>query len=136
MAKKTPIDEYRITNRGGKGIKTINVTEKTGPLVGILDIAEDDDLMISCKSGITIRTSTESIREAGRNTQGVKLIRLDENDEIAAITKLDKFEDDNEEETNGDAENGTGGEILNEADNQGESLGEDGFEEADPGQDQ
>lgn len=136
FGKKTPIDEYRITNRGGKGIKTINVTEKTGPLVGILDIAEDDDLMISCKSGITIRTSTESIREAGRNTQGVKLIRLDENDEIAAITKLDKFEDDNEEETNGDAENGTGGEILNEADNQGESLGEDGFEEADPGQDQ
>lgn len=93
FGKKTPIDEYRITNRGGKGIKTINVTEKTGPLVGMLDIAEDDDLMISCKSGITIRTSTGSIREAGRNTQGVKLIRLDENDEIAAITKLDKIEE-------------------------------------------
>jgi DNA gyrase subunit A len=66
-------------------------------LVGILDVAEDDDLMISCKSGITIRTSTGSIREAGRNTQGVKLIRLDENDEIAAITKLDKLEEENEE---------------------------------------
>jgi DNA gyrase subunit A len=97
FGKKTPIDEYRITNRGGKGIKTINVTDKTGPLVGILDVAEDNDLMISCKSGITIRTSTSSIREAGRNTQGVKLIRLDENDEIAAVTKLDKLEEETDE---------------------------------------
>jgi DNA gyrase subunit A len=97
FGKKTPIDEYRITNRGGKGIKTINVTDKTGPLVGILDVAEDNDLMISCKSGITIRTSTSSIREAGRNTQGVKLIRLDENDEIAAVTKLDKLEEEPDE---------------------------------------
>ncbi len=97
FGKKTPIDEYRITNRGGKGIKTINVTDKTGSLVGILDVAEDDDLMISCKSGITIRTSTESIREAGRNTQGVKLIRLDENDEIAAVTKLNKLEEEPDE---------------------------------------
>jgi DNA gyrase subunit A len=97
FGKKTPPDEYRVTNRGGKGIKTINITEKTGKLVGILDIAEDDDLMISCKSGVTIRTSTESIREAGRNTQGVKLIRIDESDEIAAITKLDKIEVDDEE---------------------------------------
>jgi DNA gyrase subunit A len=99
FGKKTPIDEYRITNRGGKGIKTINVTEKTGRLVGILDIAEEDDLMISCKSGVTIRTSTASIREAGRNTQGVKLIRLDETDEIAAITKLDKLEAELDEES-------------------------------------
>jgi DNA gyrase subunit A len=102
FGKKTPIDEYRITNRGGKGIKTINVTEKTGKLVGILNIAEDDDLMISCKSGVTIRTSTGTIRAAGRNTQGVKLIRLDANDEIAAITKLDKLEIDEDEVVEGE----------------------------------
>lgn len=97
FGKKTPVEEYRITNRGGKGIKTINVTEKTGRLVGILDVDDNDDLMISCKSGVTIRTSTSEIREAGRNTQGVKLIRLQENDEIAAITKLAKWEEEEEE---------------------------------------
>jgi DNA gyrase subunit A len=93
FGKKTPVDEYRITNRGGKGVKTINVTEKTGKLVGILDVTDDNDLMISCKSGITIRTGVASIREAGRATQGVKLIRIDDTDEIAAITKLDKYEE-------------------------------------------
>lgn len=102
FGKKTPVDEYRITNRGGKGIKTINVTEKTGKLVGILNVSEEDDLMISCKSGVTIRTSTESIRAAGRNTQGVKLIRLNANDEIAAITKLDKIELDEDELAEGE----------------------------------
>ncbi len=95
--KRTPIDEYRITNRGGKGVKTISVTEKTGKLVGILDVTEFEDLMITCKSGVTIRMPVAGISEQGRATQGVKLIRLDENDEIAAITKLDKLE----EETNG-----------------------------------
>ena len=95
--KRTPIDEYRITNRGGKGVKTISVTEKTGKLVGILDVTEAEDLMITNKSGVTIRMSVAGISEQGRATQGVKLIRLDENDEIAAITKLDKLE----EESNG-----------------------------------
>jgi DNA gyrase subunit A len=95
--KRTPIDEYRITNRGGKGVKTISVTEKTGKLVGILDVTESEDLMITNKSGVTIRMSVAGISEQGRATQGVKLIRLDENDEIAAITKLDKLE----EESNG-----------------------------------
>ena len=95
--KRTPIDEYRITNRGGKGVKTISVTEKTGKLVGILDTLESEDLMITCKSGVTIRMPVAGISEQGRATQGVKLIRLNENDEIAAITKLDKLE----EETNG-----------------------------------
>ncbi len=112
FGKKTPIDDYRITNRGGKGIKTINVTEKTGKLVGILNIADDDDLMISCKSGVTIRTSTESIRAAGRNTQGVKLIRLNANDEIAAITKLDKFEMDEDEAADENAVIITDGEVA------------------------
>ncbi|MES2647171.1 MAG: DNA gyrase subunit A [Bacteroidota bacterium] len=93
FGKKTPIDEYRITNRGGKGVKTINVTEKTGKLVGILDVTDENDLMISCKSGVTIRTGIASIREAGRATQGVKLIRIDDSDSIAAITKLDKYEE-------------------------------------------
>ncbi len=92
FGKRTPIDEYRITNRGGKGVKTINVTEKTGGLIGMLDVVESQDLMITCKSGITIRMSVADIREAGRNTQGVKLIRLDETDEIAAITQLDEVE--------------------------------------------
>lgn len=96
FGKKTPIDEYRVTNRGGKGIKTIQITPRTGRLVGILEVGEADDLMISCKSGVTIRTSTSDIREAGRNTQGVKLIRLNENDEIAAITRLQKLEDEEE----------------------------------------
>ena len=88
--KRTPVDEYRITNRGGKGVKTINVTEKTGNLVGILDVSEKEDLMITCVSGITIRMSIAQISELGRNTQGVKLIKIDNDDEIAAITKLDE----------------------------------------------
>lgn len=92
FGKRTLVEEYRITNRGGKGVKTINVTEKTGSLVGILDVTEKEDLMITCKSGITIRTGIVNIREAGRATQGVKLIRLDNGDEIAAITKLDEME--------------------------------------------
>ncbi|MFN5422745.1 MAG: DNA gyrase subunit A [bacterium] len=88
--KRTPIEEYRITNRGGKGVKTISVTEKTGKLVGILDVTEKEDLMITCVSGITIRMSISQISEQGRATQGVKLIRLDDEDEIAAITQLDE----------------------------------------------
>jgi DNA gyrase subunit A len=88
--KRTAVDEYRYTNRGGKGVKTINVTDKTGKLVGILDVAEKEDLMITCKSGVTIRMKVSDISEQGRATQGVKLIRLDEGDEIAAITRLDE----------------------------------------------
>ena len=88
--KRTPVDEYRITNRGGKGVKTISVTEKTGNLVGILDVSEQEDLMITCVSGITIRMSIAQISEQGRATQGVKLIKLDDDDEIAAITNLDE----------------------------------------------
>jgi DNA gyrase subunit A len=90
FGKRTQIEEYRVTNRGGKGVKTINVTDKTGKLVGILDVTEREDLMITCKSGVTIRMPVNGISEQGRATQGVKLIRLDEGDEIAAITKLDE----------------------------------------------
>ena len=81
---------YRITNRGGKGVKTINVTEKTGNLVGLLDVTEKQDLMITCVSGVTILMSVASVSEQGRATQGVKLIKVDEGDRIAAITKLDE----------------------------------------------
>lgn len=92
FGKRTAINEYRYTNRGGKGVKTINVTGKTGGLVGLLDVSETEDLMITCKSGVTIRMKVGDISEQGRATQGVKLIKLDEGDEIAAITKLDDHE--------------------------------------------
>ncbi len=84
---------YRVTNRGGKGVKTINVTDKTGSLVGLLDVTEKEDLMITCVSGVTIRMSVASVSEQGRATQGVKLIRVDDGDSIAAITKLDEQEE-------------------------------------------
>ncbi|MFX8082984.1 DNA gyrase C-terminal beta-propeller domain-containing protein, partial [Acinetobacter baumannii] len=77
-------------NRGGKGVKTINVTEKTGGLVGMLDVQETEDLIITCKSGIALRTSVADIKQAGRATQGVILIRLDEDDAIAAISKIEE----------------------------------------------
>ncbi|MGN7722185.1 DNA gyrase subunit A [Chitinophaga sp. 22620] len=93
FGKRTEIEEYRITNRGGKGVKTISVTEKTGPLIAILDVTENNDMMITCKSGITIRMAVGDIREAGRATQGVRLIRMDENDEIAAVARLDEEEE-------------------------------------------
>jgi len=92
FGKRTSIEEYRITNRGGKGVKTINITEKTGNLIAVLDVTEKDDLMITCKSGITIRMAVADIREAGRATQGVRLIRLDDSDEIAAVARLDEQE--------------------------------------------
>lgn len=79
---------YRVTNRGGKGVKTMNITEKTGALVGLLAVEENDDLMITCKSGITIRMRIADIREAGRATQGVRLINIEEGDSIAAIARI------------------------------------------------
>ncbi|MEO6229198.1 MAG: DNA gyrase subunit A [Ferruginibacter sp.] len=103
FGKRTFLDDpetgeanYRITNRGGKGVKTINVTDKTGSLVGLLDVTEKEDLMITCVSGVTIRMSVTSVSEQGRATQGVKLIRVDEGDAIAAITKLDEKEEETE----------------------------------------
>ncbi|MEP7317204.1 MAG: DNA gyrase C-terminal beta-propeller domain-containing protein, partial [Panacibacter sp.] len=92
--KRTLVEDYRITNRGGKGVKTINVTDKTGRLVGMLDVTGKEDLIITCKSGITLRTAVASIKEAGRATQGVRLIRLDDGDEIAAISKIEESDED------------------------------------------
>lgn len=90
---ETGENNYRITNRGGKGVKTINVTPKTGSLVGLLAVTEKEDLMITCVSGVTIRMPVNQISEQGRATQGVKLIKVDEGDEIAAITQLDEQEE-------------------------------------------
>jgi DNA gyrase subunit A len=91
--KRSEPEEYRITNRGGKGVKTLNVTDKTGSLISILDVEEDEDLMIINKSGITIRVSVADLRVQGRATQGVRLIKIDEDDEIAAITKVAKMKE-------------------------------------------
>lgn len=87
---------YRITNRGGKGVKTLNVTEKTGYLIAIKSVTDDDDLMIINKSGILIRLSVEELRVMGRATQGVRLINLRKNDEIAAVAKVTAAKDEEE----------------------------------------
>ena len=91
--KRTNLDEYRITNRGGKGVKTINITEKTGKLISIQAVSDDNDLMIINRSGITIRTAVEGIRIAGRATQGVKIINLREGDTIASVVAVPKSDD-------------------------------------------
>ena len=87
--KKTPVDEYRITNRGGKGVKTLSITEKTGKLVAIKSVTDENDLMIINKSGITIRLHVASVRIMGRATQGVRLIDLEKrNDQIGSVCKV------------------------------------------------
>lgn len=101
--KRTDIDDYRITNRGGKGVKTINVTDKTGELVAIKGVTDENDLMIINKSGIVIRIGVENLRVMGRATQGVKLITLKDSDEIASVTKVDR--QDEEEEIDGEGIN-------------------------------
>ena len=94
--KRTDLDEYRITNRGGKGVKTINITEKTGELISIQSVTDDNDLMIINRSGVTIRTEVSQIRLAGRATQGVRIINLREGDAIASVMAVPASE---EEET-------------------------------------
>ena len=91
--KRSNIDDYRVTNRGGKGVKTISITEKTGGLVSIKNVTDSDDLMIINKSGIAIRMGVEDLRVMGRATQGVKLINLKDSDSIAAVAKVMKDED-------------------------------------------
>ena len=87
--KRSKIDDYRVTNRGGKGVKTINVTEKTGALIAIKDVTDNDDLMIINRSGIIIRLGIAELRIVGRATQGVRLIKINEGDSIAAVTKVE-----------------------------------------------
>jgi DNA gyrase subunit A len=99
--KRSSLEDYRLTNRGGKGVKTINVTDKTGKLVAIKNVTDENDLMIINKSGITIRMAVADIRVMGRATQGVKLINIKEDDSIAAVAKVKHEEDDGSEEDNG-----------------------------------
>ena len=87
--KRSPVDEYRITKRGGKGVKTIQVTDKTGKLIAIKSVKEDDQLMIINRSGMTIRMDLSEMRVLGRATQGVRLIDLRKNDKIAAVARVD-----------------------------------------------
>ena len=98
FGKRTNLDEYRITNRGGKGVKTINITDKTGKLISIQAVNDENDLMIINRSGITIRTSVEQIRIAGRATQGVKIINLRESDSIASVIAVPASEDEDTDE--------------------------------------
>ncbi len=102
FGKRTDFDEYRITNRGGKGVKTISITEKTGKLIAIKNVTENDDLMIIEKSGLTIRMAVSDIRVAGRATQGVKLINIKSGDSIAAISTVEKNGDEEPEKTAGE----------------------------------
>ena len=100
--KRSDVDDYRITNRGGKGVKTINITEKTGELIALKNVTDADDLMVINKSGITIRIGVDTLRVMGRATQGVKIIRLKDEDRIASVAKVSKFE---EEELIEDSDN-------------------------------
>ena len=120
--KRTDIDDYRVTNRGGKGVKTLNVTDKTGELVAIKGVTDSEDLMIINKSGIIIRIAVSELRVMGRATQGVRLITLKGNDEIASVAKIEHDEEDAIEnaETNETSENNTGDDTVENNDNPGE----------------
>ena len=123
--KRTDIEDYRVTNRGGKGVKTINVTDKTGKLVAIKDVTDNDDLMIINKSGIVIRIAANELRVMGRATQGVRLISLKGDDEIASITKVEREEEDefveeeNQENSENTAENENTGDEPSGSDGEG-----------------
>ncbi len=109
--KRSPVDDYRITNRGGKGVKTLNVTEKTGALISILNVTDEDDLMIINRSGITIRSAVSELRVMGRATQGVRLIQLRGDDQIASVCPVPKSEDEPEVAVDGIEDGGSAGEM-------------------------
>ena len=102
--KRTAVEDYRVTNRGGKGVITLNITEKTGNLIAIQSVTDDDGLMIINKSGVAIRMNMDEMRVMGRNTQGVKVINLKNNDEIAAIAKVEMDKEVEEDEIDGNEE--------------------------------
>lgn len=102
FGKRSGIDEYRITNRGGKGVKTLNITDKTGDLIALKSVTDENDLMIITRSGLTIRMAVSDIRVAGRATQGVRLINIKDGDAIAAVSAVSKNDDD---ENSDNAEN-------------------------------
>ena len=114
--KRSSVEDYRITNRGGKGVKTINMTDKTGNLIALLDVTDEDNLMIINKSGLTIRLDVSTLRVMGRNTQGVRLINLRNDDAIAAVAKVSasKEEENLPEEGREGAEASEAGESNNE----------------------
>jgi len=95
--KRTDLDDYRVTGRGGKGVKTLSITEKTGNLVGLMSVTDEDGLMIICKSGMTIRMAVDKLRVMGRATQGVRLINIKDKDAIASIAKTPREDDEDEE---------------------------------------
>jgi DNA gyrase subunit A len=95
--KRTNIDDYRITGRGGKGVKTLSVTEKTGALISMKDVTDENDLMIITKLGITIRMKMEDVRVMGRATQGVRLIKVRDKDDIASVAKVPKVDEEDED---------------------------------------
>jgi len=101
FGKRSDLEDYRVTNRGGKGVKTLNITEKTGKLITIKDVTDDNDLMIINKSGLTIRMAIADFRVTGRATQGVKLINLKGKDSIAAVCKVNKSDEKQDEENDG-----------------------------------
>ena len=99
FGKRSNLEDYRFTNRGGKGVKTINVTDKTGKLIALKAVTDDDDLMIITEGGIAIRLAVKGVRVMGRNTQGVRLINLREGDQIAAATQVPSNADNNEQDS-------------------------------------
>ena len=119
--KRSLVEDYRLTKRGGKGVKTLEITDKTGALLAIKAVREDDNLMITTKAGIVIRIAVSDIRVMGRATQGVRVIRVDDKDEIADVTVLPYDEDEEN-----DVEEGEGAEIGEDAQNENEeSTGDD-----------
>lgn len=121
FGKRSLLEDYRITHRGGKGVATIKITEKTGNLIAMKDVTDDDDLMIINRSGLTIRMHVDSLRILGRNTQGVKLIDLRKNDRIAAICVVPRQEDEPEEEEGAELPTGENGEATEPALNSDEN---------------
>ena len=119
--KRSDVNDYRITKRGGKGVKTINITEKTGQLVAIKGVTDENDLMIINKSGIAIRMSVENLRVMGRATQGVRLIKLNENDEISAVEKIE-FKESQEEESDQPTNENQSDENVDNTDNHTEET--------------
>lgn len=128
FGKRTKLEEYRKTNRGGKGVKTMNITDKTGPLVTILGVTGENDLMIINRSGITIRFSVDHVRLAGRDTQGVRLIRLQKKDQIAAITRVMKEEEQEQPEDQDGTEDTSENDSDAEQNDQDEREANDGPE--------
>lgn len=117
MGKRSELDDYRITHRGGKGVKTMNITDKTGKLIAIKNVNDDNDLVIINKSGIMIRMKVTDLRVMGRNTQGVRLINLEKkNDEIASVCKVQTQPEVDEDINIDDIENNVP-EVDNETEN-------------------